>query len=62
MQGYSKCQDDLNLHIITENHNDGELIELHINIEGENVMIQGRVQDNEVVIKNVFKNKEIWEC
>ena len=61
-QEYSKCQDDLNLHIITKNYNDGELIELHINVEGENIMIQGRVQDNEVVIKNVFKNKEMWEC
>ena len=61
-QNYSKCQDDLNLHIITENYNDGELIELHINIEGENMNIQGRIQNNEIVIKNIFKNREMWEC
>ena len=61
-QNYSKCQDDLNLHIITKNYNDGELIELHINIEGENMNIQGRIQNNEIVIKNIFKNREMWEC
>ena len=61
-QNYSKCQDDVNLHIITENYNDGELIELHINIEGENMNIQGRIQNNEIVIKNIFKNREMWEC
>ncbi|RDU60603.1 hypothetical protein CQA53_10805 [Helicobacter didelphidarum] len=51
----SKCQDDLNLHIITKDYEDGEYVEINANINDNTISLKGRVKDNEVVIMNVFR-------
>ncbi|RDU60405.1 hypothetical protein CQA53_10895, partial [Helicobacter didelphidarum] len=52
----SKCQDDLNLHIITKDYKDGEYVEINANINGNTISLKGRVKDNEIIFMNALKD------
>ncbi|WP_147290050.1 hypothetical protein [Helicobacter didelphidarum] len=52
----SKCQDDLNLHIITKDYEDGEYVEINASINGNTKSLKGRVKDNEVIFMNALKD------
>ncbi|RDU61944.1 hypothetical protein CQA53_09665 [Helicobacter didelphidarum] len=59
LQDNSRHSNDINLHINTQGYSDGEEVEVRLETQNDNLTLKGRVKDNEIIIRNVFRDKKI---
>lgn len=60
LQGDSRHSSDVNLHIITQGYNNGEEVEVELGTRTQKIIVNGKVNNNEVVIQDIeskFKRK-----
>ncbi|TLD82765.1 hypothetical protein LS81_006920 [Helicobacter trogontum] len=58
LQEHSRHSSDVNLHIITQGYEEGEEVEVRLESStNEVLMVHGIIQDNQVVIMNLFKEQ-----
>ena len=53
----SRYSQDINLHIRTQGYEEGEEVEVKVKIQDKSFTLKGKVNNNEVFIKNAFKDK-----
>lgn len=54
LDSISKHTDDINLHIITQGYENGEIIDATLEFQGESFRISATIQDNQVIIINIL--------
>ena len=60
LQEDSRHSSDVNLHIITHGYNNGEEVEVELGTRTQKIIVNGKVNNNEVVIQDIeskFKRK-----
>ena len=60
LQEDSRHSSDVNLHIITQGYNNGEEVEVELGTRTQKIIVNGKVNNNEVVIQDIeskFKRK-----
>ncbi|TLD79789.1 hypothetical protein LS81_010160 [Helicobacter trogontum] len=60
LQEHSRHSSDVNLHIITQGYNNGEEVEVELGTRTQKIIVNGKVNNNEVVIQDIeskFKRK-----
>ena len=59
LQGDSRHTQDVNLHIKTQGYNNGEEVEVLIKTSNDKFNLQGKINDNEAILYDIFKDKYI---
>ena len=59
LQGDSRHTQDVNLHIITQGYNNGEEVEVLIKTSNDKFNLQGKINNNEAILYDIFKDKYI---
>ncbi|WP_281651676.1 hypothetical protein [Helicobacter bilis] len=54
LDSISKHTDDINLHIITQGYENGEIMDLTLEFQGESFQTSATIQDNQVIIINIL--------
>lgn len=56
LDSISKHTDDINLHIITQGYENGEIMDLTLEFQGESFQTSATIQDNQATITNLLKD------
>ena len=59
LQEDSRHSSDVNLHIITQGYNNGEEVEVLIKTNNDEFNLQGKINNNEAILYDIFKDKYI---
>ncbi|WP_394998156.1 hypothetical protein [uncultured Helicobacter sp.] len=59
LQGDSRHTQDVNLHIKTQGYNNGEEVEVLIKTSNDKFNLQGKINNNEAILYDIFKDKYI---
>ena len=59
LQEDSRHTQDVNLHIITQGYNNGEEVEVLIKTSNDKFNLQGKINNNEAILYDIFKDKYI---
>ena len=59
LQGDSRHTQDVNLHIITQGYENGEEVEVLIKTSNDKFNLQGKINNNEAILYDIFKDKYI---